>query len=97
MVVFMGTEHVAGKNRGAVMLYALSTCGWCAKTKDLLRELGVEFDFTYVDLLEGKEQHEAMNQVEKWNPAGSFPTLVINDRKSIVGFREQEIREAFRA
>jgi glutaredoxin-like protein NrdH len=93
----MGTEHVAGKNRGTVMLYALSTCGWCAKTKDLLRELGVEFDFTYVDLLDGKEQDEAMNQVEKWNPSGSFPTLVINDRKSIAGFREQEIREAFRA
>jgi glutaredoxin-like protein NrdH len=91
----MGTEHVAGKNRGAVMLYALSTCGWCARTKDLLRELGVEFDFTYVDLLDGKEQDEAMDQVEKWNPSGSFPTLVIHNRKSIVGFREQEIREVF--
>jgi glutaredoxin len=93
----MAIEHVDGKNRGTVMLYALSTCGWCAKTKDLLRTLGVEFDFTYVDLLDGKEQDDAMDQVEKWNPSGSFPTLVINDRKSIVGFREQEIREAFRA
>jgi glutaredoxin-like protein NrdH len=92
----MGTEHVAGKNRGTVMLYALSTCGWCARTKDLLRELGVEFDFTYVDLLEGKVQDDAMEQVEKWNPSGSFPTLVINNRKSIVGFKEQEIREEFR-
>ena len=93
----MSTEHVAGKNRGTVMLYALSTCGWCARTKDLLRELGVEFDFTYVDLLEGKEQDDAMDRVEKWNPSGSFPTLVINNRKSIVGFKEQEIREEFRA
>jgi glutaredoxin len=92
----MVTEHVAGKNRGTVMLYALSTCGWCARTKDLLKELGVAFDFTFVDLLEGKEQDEAMDQVEKWNPSGSFPTLVINDKKSIVGFKEQEIREAFR-
>ena len=92
----MGTEHVAGNNRGIVMLYALSTCGWCARTKDLLKELGVEFDFTYVDLLEGKEQDNAMDQVEKWNPSGSFPTLVINEKKSIVGFKEQEIREAFR-
>ena len=92
----MGTEHVAGKNRGAVMLYALSTCGWCAKTKELLKELGVEFDFTYVDLLDGKEQDDAMDQVEKWNPTGSFPTLVIDNRKSIVGFREPEIRAAFR-
>lgn len=92
----MVIEHVAGKNRGTVMLYALSTCGWCARTKDLLKELGVEFDFTYVDLLEGKEQDDAMDQVEKWNPSGSFPTLVINDKKAIVGFKEQEIREAFR-
>ena len=90
----MAVEHVNGKKMGKVMLYALSTCGWCAKTKDLLRQLGVEFDFAYVDLLEGSEQDEAMNEVEKWNPSGSFPTLVINDKKSIVGFREQEIREA---
>jgi glutaredoxin-like protein NrdH len=91
----MVVEHVDGKNRGKVMLYALSTCGWCAKTKDLLRGLGIAFDYTFVDLLEDKEQNEAMDQVEKFNPSGSFPTLVINDRKAIVGFREQEIREAF--
>lgn len=93
----MGIEHVSGKKTGTVMLYALSTCGWCGKTKQLLRDLGVEFDYTYVDLLEGKEQDDAMNQVEKWNPSGSFPTLVINNKKSIVGFREQEIREALGA
>ena len=92
----MGIEHVSGKNKGTVMLYALSTCGWCKRTKDLLREMGVEFDYAYVDLLEGKEQDEAMNTVERFNPSGSFPTLVINDKKCIVGFREQEIREEFR-
>ncbi len=89
-------NHIDGKNRGEITLYALSTCGWCEKTKNLLRELGVAFDFTYVDLLEGKEQDAAMAQVEKWNPSGSFPTLIINNRRSIVGFREQEIREEFR-
>jgi glutaredoxin-like protein NrdH len=93
----MAVEHVSGKNRGTVMLYALSTCGWCAKTKELLRQLGIEFNFVYVDLLEGNEQDNAMDAVEKWNPSGSFPTLVINDKKSIVGFREQEIREALGA
>jgi glutaredoxin len=93
----MVVEHVNGKNKGKVMLYALSTCGWCAKTKDLLRELGIAFDYTFVDLLEGNEQNEVMNQVEKFNTTGSFPTLVIDNRKSIVGFREKEIREAFGA
>jgi glutaredoxin len=90
----MVIEHVAGKKVGTIMLYALSTCGWCARTKELLRSLGVEFDYTYVDLLEDKEQDEAMDQVEKWNPSGSFPTLVINNKKCIVGFREEDIRGA---
>jgi glutaredoxin len=90
----MSVEHVNGMNKGKIMLYALSTCGWCSKTKDLLRQIGVEFDFAYVDLLEGKEQDDAMNMVEKFNPAGSFPTLVIDGKKAIIGFREQEIRGA---
>ena len=93
----MTVEHIDGKDRGKVMLYALSTCGWCAKTKDLIRQLGIAFDYTYVDLLEGKEQDDAMSQVEKFNPNGSFPTLVIEGKKAIVGFREQEIREALGA
>jgi glutaredoxin len=92
----MGIEHVNGKKKGKIILYALSTCGWCARTKDLLRDLGVDFDYLYVDLLEGQEQENALNEVEKWNPKGSFPTLVIGDTKSIVGFREEEIREALR-
>jgi glutaredoxin len=91
----MAVEHVDGKNKGSVMLYALSTCGWCAKTKDLLRELCIAFDYTFVDLLDGEEQNQAMDAVEKFNPSGSFPTLVIDNRKSIVGFKEKEIREVF--
>ncbi|NMB80076.1 MAG: glutaredoxin family protein [Methanomicrobiales archaeon] len=90
----MAVEHVPGKNKGTIMLYALSTCGWCSKTKELLRQMGVAFDFTFVDLLEGTEQDDAMTLIEKFNPHGSFPTLVIDNKKAIVGFREQEIREA---
>ena len=93
----MVVEHVGGKNRGHVMLYALSTCGWCAKTKELLRQTGVAFDYVYVDLLEGKDLNDAIDIVEKFNPSGSFPTLVIDNRKVIVGFREQEIREVLGA
>jgi glutaredoxin-like protein NrdH len=93
-MVTMAVEHVDGRNKGKVMLYALSTCGWCAKTKELLRELGIAFDYSYVDLLDGEEQNNAMDTVEKFNPSGSFPTLVIDNRKCIVGFKEKEIREA---
>ena len=87
-------EHVAGKKKGKIILYALSTCQWCEKTKDLLRQLGVDFYYVYVDLEASEEQDKLIGQVEQFNQRGSFPTLVIDDRKSIVGFREGEIREA---
>jgi hypothetical protein len=37
---------------------------------------------------------KAMDELEKHNKLGSFPTLVINDSSCIAGFREREIREA---
>ena len=89
----MAVEHVPGRDVGQVMLYALSTCVWCKKTKRLLDELGVAYDYEYVDFLQGDERTEAIDTVRQWNPSRSFPTLVIND-KCIVGFRANEIREA---
>ncbi|MDD1718269.1 MAG: glutaredoxin family protein [Methanoregulaceae archaeon] len=87
--------HVPGRNAGNVILYALSTCVWCEKTKRLLTELGVEFSYLYVDLLEQDELEKILGEIEKFNPKGSFPTLVIDGSRSIVGFREEEIRRAF--
>lgn len=89
----MEMVRVSGRKKGDVRLYALSTCGWCAKTKDLLNALGVEYSYVYVDLLSGEEFEEALSEVEKYNPAGSFPTLVIDGSRVIVGYKEKEIRE----
>jgi glutaredoxin-like protein NrdH len=89
----MAITHVAGKKKGKVMLYALSTCGWCKKTKVLLNELGVEYDYTDVDLLKGKEQTAAVGEIQKFNPDLNFPTMVINNSKCIIGFKEDDIRK----
>ena len=78
------------------MLYALSTCGWCRKTKELLGNLGVKYSYVYVDLLEDDDQLNTMNELKHWNPKCSFPTLVINDKTCIVGFKEDEIVEALK-
>ncbi len=93
----MKTEPVSGKEAGNVMLYALSTCGWCRKTRQLLNDMGIAYDFIYVDQLMGKEREEAINEVKKWNPDCSFPTLVINENKCIVGFKEDEIKQTLKA
>lgn len=76
------------------MLYALSTCGWCKKTKEFLNDLGVEYSFILTDYLEGDEKDKIMDEIRSWNPRCSFPTIVVNNNKVIVGLREDEIKEA---
>ena len=88
----MKLEHVDGENRGNVMLFALSTCGWCKKTRMLMEELGVEYDYIYVDLTSGDERDEAVAALEKFNSDVSFPTLVINNSDVIIGLKEDEIK-----
>ena len=90
----MALTLVPGKKTAGITLYALSTCGWCRKTRELLDSLGVEYRYEYVDLIAGDERQTAVSEVTRWNPALSFPTMVIDNRRSIVGFKEIEIREA---
>jgi glutaredoxin-like protein NrdH len=77
----------------AIKMYTLSTCGHCKATKRFLDECNIEFEFEDVDLLEGEERAAILEEVKKWNPSCSFPTIIIGD-KVIVGFKEKEIREA---
>jgi glutaredoxin-like protein NrdH len=87
-------DHISGIDRGKVVVYGLSTCVWCKKTKKLLTDLGVNFDFIYVDKLEGEEEDQAVEEIRRFNPSTSFPTTVINGERAIVGFKEKEIRES---
>ena len=76
-----------------VKMYTLSTCSHCKATKKFLSDCEVRYDFVDVDLLEGDERQAIIEDVKKFNPRCSFPTIIIGE-KVIVGFKEEEIREA---
>ena len=76
-----------------VMLYALTTCSHCKNTKTLLDENNIQYDCLEVDLTQGDEREAAIDEVKKHNPSCTFPTLLVGD-KVIVGYRENEIKEA---
>jgi len=76
-----------------VNIYTLSTCSHCKATKTFLNDCAVEYDFTDVDLLHGEERAAILEDVKRWNPRCSFPTIIIGD-KVIVGYKEDEIKEA---
>ncbi len=81
------------KQSAKPFLYALSTCVWCRRTKTLLDELKVDYDFIYTDELSGPEKDAVVKALEEVNPARSFPTLVLGPGKCIIGFKEEELRK----
>ena len=77
-----------------IVFYGLSTCGWCKKMKRFLDSTGLQYELVYVDKLQGDEKRAATDEVRRWNPRVSFPTVVIDDERAVVGFRETQIKEA---
>jgi glutaredoxin-like protein NrdH len=85
--------RVEGKNMGKIMIFTLSTCIWCRKTKNFLQDLGVEYFYVDMDELSDELETTYKEELKKWNPLSSYPTIVINDSACIVGFNEDKIRK----
>jgi glutaredoxin-like protein NrdH len=80
------------KSMTRVRLYALSTCPRCRRLKAFLEEHGVQYEDIEVDLLEGGEQWVASRELKRYNPAATYPTLVVEE--VIVDFDEKRLKEA---
>jgi glutaredoxin-like protein NrdH len=84
---------VNGKKREDILMFTLSTCVWCMKTKKLLKQIGIEYNYIDVDTIDDKARDEVVKEFSKWNPDQSFPTIVIDNKKCIIGFQENQLRE----
>jgi glutaredoxin-like protein NrdH len=88
----MNMKHVDGEKKNDLVLYALSTCVWCKKTKTFLTDFNVSYDYINVDELAGQEREQAIAELQRWNPKCSFPSLVIDGDTCVVGYDEKKIR-----
>jgi glutaredoxin-like protein NrdH len=77
-----------------LVLFALSTCGWCRKARTFLDENKLTYRFVYVDLLQGDAQKEVFEEVKTRNPRKTFPTLVVDGEEVLAGFNEDRYKEA---
>ena len=89
----MDIKHVEGKSTRQLTLFTLSTCIWCKKTKELLQSLNAGYDYVDVDLLGQEDREKAMEEIKRFNPRCSFPSLVVDGSTCIVGFNEEKIKE----
>lgn len=89
----MDVKHVRGKDSGEIFLYTLSTCGWCSKMKRWLDEAGLAYSYVDVDLVPSGEKDGVMDDVRRWNPQCTFPTVIVNSRDCFSGFRPEKLQQ----
>jgi len=91
----MNPVKVDGKNKKPkLFLYTLSTCGWCKKTKELLKDKEMAYEYVDVDKITKDEQKEAIDELKKRNAPLAFPIIIVDDQQVISGFKKQAIEEA---
>ena len=80
-----------------VEFFALSTCGWCHKTKNWLDEHRVHYDITYVDQTTGPERERTSSRMRQFSERPAFPLIVIDEgAKVIQGFHPEELEDCLK-
>jgi glutaredoxin-like protein NrdH len=85
--------HVDGNYKAKVVLYAISTCIWCKKTKQLLSDLNIAYDYIDVDLLPEKKKETIRKEVLRWKSRVAYPLIVVNDSICIPTYDPDKIKE----
>jgi glutaredoxin-like protein NrdH len=91
----MQFSKVSGKkNNHKVTLYALSTCVWCKMTKQYLNDNAVEYQWVDVDLLDDNDKTRVHTDIISKGGVLSYPTIIVDDKTVITGFRKDLLKEA---
>ena len=91
----MTPTKVEGEHRAhKVVIYTLSTCGWCKLTKQFLRDNKVEYEYLDVDTASSEDRRGAIKELRARNAPLGFPIIIIDDEKLINGYKPDAIKEA---
>jgi len=90
----MEIVKVPGKNtKHKVFVYALSTCAWCKLTKRYLKDNGIEYEYVDVDLCNDDDKDKVKQEILNKGGDLSYPTIIIDDKTLITGFRKDKLKE----
>lgn len=79
-----------------VVLFALSTCGFCRRALKFLRDNSIAFRFVYVDHLPIDVKNEVKSELrQKYDQRVVYPFMILDGKEVTAGFREDEWKEIF--
>ena len=83
-----------GRSEHVVFVFALSTCGWCKRTKEFLGENDVAYEYVDVDKCTMDEKREVGRILKERGVPLGFPIVIVDDEVVISGFKLDEFVEA---
>jgi glutaredoxin-like protein NrdH len=90
----MQAVKVFGKNnKHKVLLYALSTCGWCKRAKRFLNDNDVEYEYVDVDLCKMEDKKMIRQDIQNRGGILAYPTVIIDNNRLLTGPSPDKLRE----
>lgn len=79
-----------------VLVYALSTCGWCKKTKQFLKNNSIEYEYVDLDLASPEERQPIIEELSSNNIPLAFPITIIDNQTMVRGYNPDKLTEELR-
>ena len=90
----MQTVKVPGQyNKHKVLLYAISTCGWCKRAKNFLKDNYVEFEYVDLDLCSWEDKNKIRQDIQSRGGRLAYPTIIIDNKILLTGASPDKLRE----
>ena len=90
----MQTVKVPGRNnKHKVLVYAISTCGWCKRAKNFLKDNDVEFEYIDIDLCSWEEKNKIRQDIQSHGGPLAYPTIIIDNKTLLTGAPQDKLRE----
>lgn len=86
-------EEPGGNAEQSLTVYSLSTCAFCKRAMDFLKERDVAFRYVQLDKINPMVKATVKSELKKqYDNLPVFPVLVINDERALSGFNEEKWR-----
>jgi glutaredoxin-like protein NrdH len=74
-------------------MYALSTCAFCKRAIDFLKNKDISFRYIYLDKINPMVKGTVKSELkQKYDNLPVFPVLVIDNQRALSGFSEEKWR-----
>ena len=90
----MQTVKIPGSNNmHNILLYALSTCGWCKRAKQFLKDNDVEYEYIDVDLCSMEDKQKIRQDIQSRGGTLAYPTVIIDNKLLLTGAPQDKLKE----